>query len=113
VRLSSRSTDDADVIRARLRTVLEQARRPSGWVPEVDPLSDPAEPFDDGQLDEEQLGDDEGPESRDTAPEGLGRHRAPATTVRLTPGRHGVWALAAAGLNHPFTNALKAAVTIS
>jgi competence protein ComEA len=99
VRLSSRSTDDADVIRARLRTVLEQARRPSGWVPDADPLREPGPPADDEPFgDEEPADDPEPPVPRELAEDGLGRHRAPGTTVRLAPGRHGVWALAAAGL---------------
>jgi competence protein ComEA len=37
VRLSSRSSDDADVIRARLRALLAESGRPGGWLPdEVD-----------------------------------------------------------------------------
>jgi competence protein ComEA len=105
VRLSSRSTDDADVIRARLRTVLEQARRPSGWVPDADPPRDAVplddEPFDDEPFDDEPFDDEEpadDPVPRELAEDGFGRHRAPGTAVRLAPGRHGVWALAAAGL---------------
>jgi competence protein ComEA len=90
VRLSSRSTDDADVIRARLRTVLEQARRPSGWVPDDGPSSSSEEPG--------EVADEDPPPERPPVEEGLGRHRAPGTRVRLEPGRRGVWALAAAGL---------------
>jgi competence protein ComEA len=93
VRLSPRTSDDADVIRARLRAVLEQARRPAGWVPDDDPLTDV-----DVVEAEEAEGEEDPPEPPGTASVGLGRHRAPGTAVRLEPGRRGVWALAAAGL---------------
>lgn len=107
MRLSPRSSDDADVIRARLRTVLEQARRPAGWIPDGELLSVDDGPdefgvdeFDADEADADEHGDDEdhGAGSRRAAVEGLGRHRAPGTRVRLEPGRRGVWALVAAGL---------------
>ena len=41
MRLSSRSSDDADVIRARLRALLAESGRPGGWLPdEVDAGND-------------------------------------------------------------------------
>ena len=36
VRLSSRRSDDADVIRARLRALLEETNRARGWLPDDD-----------------------------------------------------------------------------
>jgi competence protein ComEA len=89
VRLSSRRPDDADVIRARLRALLDESNRAHGWVPEDD------EPADDTELPEEALD----PDPDDPAlPAGLGRHRAPGPEVRLNPGRHGARSLWIAGL---------------
>jgi competence protein ComEA len=107
VRLSSRSSDDADVIRARLRALLAEGNRPGGWLPDdgpgaepVDGASDPAPPS--GSADDlgaESWGTPlEQPEAGAGLPEGIGRHRAPGTTVRLAPGRRGVRSLWAAGL---------------
>jgi competence protein ComEA len=91
VRLSSRRPDDADVIRARLRALLDESNRAHGWVPDDDVLADD--------------GDDPGPEPAtepepDDAvlPSGLGRHRAPGAAVRLDPGRRGARSLWIAGL---------------
>lgn len=95
MRLSPRTSDDADVIRARLRTVLEQARRPSGWVPDGDSLTGTA---DDEGFAGHRFADEDDPTEPRGVTDGLGRHRAPGTTVRLEPGRRGIWALAAAGL---------------
>jgi competence protein ComEA len=98
VRLPSRRSDDADLIRARLRAVLEQSSRASGWLPD-----DPAEPDGLPTLTEGPLSDPErvsGSSREETLPpggDGGGRHRAPATEVRLDPGRRGVWALVLAG----------------
>ena len=48
VRLSSRRSDDADVIRARLRALLEETNRARGWLPDDDLVADPeAEDWDD------------------------------------------------------------------
>ncbi|MGY1806296.1 ComEA family DNA-binding protein [Blastococcus sp. SYSU D00669] len=85
MRSSSRRIDDADVIRARLRALLAESERAGGWVPDDDPDPDPPEPED---ADEDGGG----------APPGIGRHRAPATAVRLDPGRRGARALWIAGL---------------
>jgi competence protein ComEA len=84
VTLSSRRSDDADVIRARLRLLLDESNRARGWVPEEDDLGD-EEP------------DNAAPEE-DALPSGLGRHRVPATAVRLDPGRRGARSLWIAGL---------------
>jgi competence protein ComEA len=91
VRLPYRRSDDADLIRARLRAVLDQTRRGSGWVPDDPGFDQPltAAP----ELFAESLPQ---PEVAPTA-DGGGRHRAPTTEVRLDPGRRGVWALAVAG----------------
>jgi competence protein ComEA len=92
VRLSPRSSDDADVIRARLRAVLDQTRRAPGWVP--DDLDDEY-----GTLEAVEVVD-AGQRAPAQPPDNgaMGRHRAPATQVRLDPGRRGVWALWVAGL---------------
>jgi competence protein ComEA len=92
VRLPARRSDDADLIRARLRALLAESAR-AGWVPD-----DPAGPDDD------ERGDGAGsPAHDDHADEqpalpGAGRHRAPAPSVRLDPGRPGARALCAAAL---------------
>ena len=88
MRLSSRRPDDADVIRARLRALLDENNRAHGWVPDDDGLPDDADDPDDLE-----------PESLDPAlPSGLGRHRAPGPAVRLDPGRRGARSLWIAGL---------------
>jgi competence protein ComEA len=88
VRLSSRRPDDADVIRARLRALLEDRDRGSGWVP--DDLSEDAEPADPGPP--------PSPAEAAEQPESFGRHRAPAPTVRWSPGRGGARSLWLAAL---------------
>jgi competence protein ComEA len=106
VRLPSRRPDDADVIRARLRALLDDGAA-HGWLPDDDlgtPFAEPPaagrpawsgpepadrEPADRGAADQEEP---------DVAlPGGIGRHRAPGTAARLDPGRRGVrslWAVA-------------------
>ncbi|MGX5657492.1 SLBB domain-containing protein, partial [Geodermatophilus nigrescens] len=105
MRLTSRR-DDADVIRARLRVLLAEGRR-SGWLPEDDPPDHDASDEDHwGEEPEEDAGRDAGRDApaapgddlSDGLPPGLGRHRAPARTVRVDPGRRGSRALWAAGL---------------
>ncbi len=120
VRLTSRRDDDADVIRARLRVLLDEGRRASGWLPDDEPEDAPATgaallrrrapegaAADDEPRDDVHDGDPESPEGPDEWPDedprhrlplGLGRHRAPARTVRVDPGRRGSWALWVAGL---------------
>ncbi|MGZ4509217.1 MAG: ComEA family DNA-binding protein [Blastococcus sp.] len=91
MRLSPRSSDDADVIRARLRVLLAEGSRPGGWLPddlEGDECAPPVQPeieAQDGVVDVR-------------LPEGIGRHRAPGPAVRVDPGRRGAWSLWAAGL---------------
>jgi competence protein ComEA len=103
VRLSSRRSDaDADVIRARLRALLED-RAVGGWVPEPD-----EEPGDGGRRwwDGPAPASDESgalPEDRSAAespglPRGIGRHRAPGRAARWDPGRAGARSLWVAGL---------------
>jgi competence protein ComEA len=97
VRLTSRSSDDADVIRARLRALLEESNRFRGWVPGDDLVAEPAaaDPYD--ELEAVPVGHpDTGPE--DGLPAGLGRHRAPGRTSRWDPGRLGARSLWVAGL---------------
>ena len=86
MRLPTRRSDDADLIRERLRALLDE-RRPPGWVPG----------------DEEPLGrepDEELPVATadDGLPAGMGRHRAPGSAVRVAPGRRAAWSLWVAGL---------------
>jgi competence protein ComEA len=92
VRLSSRRSDDADVIRARLRVLLEESNRARGWLPDddVDDLGDPA--------DEETVPVVEAHSPDAGLPAGLGRHRAPGRTPRWDPGRLGARSLWVAGL---------------
>ena len=94
MRLSARRPDDADVIRARLRALLDDRDRATGWLPDDLPDADGA---DDDPLDEHGPGrrdrpppptDDDG-----APPEGIGRHRAPGTALRWNPGRRGARAL--------------------
>ena len=101
VRLTSRRSDDADVIRARLRALLEETNRARGWLPDDDPVAQPEgdDWDDDGDADTEPVGEPDPDEP--ALPAGLGRHRAPQPTARWDPGRLGarslwVTALAAA-----------------
>jgi competence protein ComEA len=98
VRLSSRRSDDADLIRARLRALLDDRARPHGWVPDDEP-ADPGPEAELGDGDESEGPDEHGEWGREAElPGGIGRHRAPGSAVRLDPGRRGVWALWVAGL---------------
>jgi competence protein ComEA len=90
VRLSSRRPDDADVIRARLRALLDESNRAHGWIPGDDELADDTDAPGPAPLDPER--DDPG------LPSGLGRHRAPGPAVRLDPGRRGARSLWIAGV---------------
>jgi competence protein ComEA len=107
VRLSSRDSDDADVIRARLRVLLDEGNRAGGWLPdELDGLdadwnhltAGPAgEEVEDGATvpceDPEEAAD-----ARSGLPTGIGRHRAPGPTPRWDPGRLGARSLWITGL---------------
>jgi competence protein ComEA len=105
VRLSSRRNDaDADVIRARLRALLED-RAVGGWVPDADDEDMAPEP---GRWVTPApraavgvtaaLPNDK--EEADPAglPPGIGRHRAPGRATRWDPGRGGARSLWIAGL---------------
>jgi len=92
VRLSARRSDDADLIRARLRVLLDEGPRAQGWVPNEGPDDD----LDDASSREPAL-DSEGEDDGGLAP-GMGRHRAPGTAVRLNPGRPGARSLWVAGV---------------
>jgi competence protein ComEA len=102
VRLSSRRSDDADVIRARLRALLEDREGLRGWVPEDDEsdgdLAD-RRPWHAEASDQGQTPVAADPAGEDAAlPRGVGRHRAPDRTTRWDPGRGGAWSLWVAGL---------------
>ncbi|MGY1752413.1 helix-hairpin-helix domain-containing protein [Blastococcus sp. SYSU D01042] len=89
-----RRTDDADVIRARLRALLDDGTR-RGWVPDDEDArvlaTDAGEASD--ALDGSGTGD-----ADDARPPGVGRHRAPGQAVRWDPGRYGARSLWLAGL---------------
>lgn len=95
MRLSSRRSDDADVIRARLRALLDESTRRGGWLPEEDPEDD-----DDGWEPASSVGEPADPvEAHDgELPPGIGRHRSPGPAVRWHPGSRGARSLWAAGL---------------
>ena len=82
---SARRSDDADVIRERLRRLLVEAQG-DGWVPDddLDDRDDVAKPLPD--------------RSGDGMPVGIGRHRLPAKTVRWSPGAPGARSLWVVGL---------------
>jgi competence protein ComEA len=97
VRLPARRPDDADVIRARLRALLA-ADQTRGWVPDDDPPDEG--PHGDEPPDDE-LPDRSEPDERDAVPgrpPGVGRHRAPGSSLRIDPGRPGARALWLAAL---------------
>ena len=94
---SSRRHDaDADVIRARLRALLED-RTVTGWVPDAedDPWSEPGaaatEPTMTPRTDDAAIGSPD-------LPPGIGRHRAPGRAARWDPGWSGARSLWIAGL---------------
>ncbi|WP_116451418.1 ComEA family DNA-binding protein [Blastococcus litoris] len=96
MRLPSRRSDDADVIRARLRRLLDERDHHGGWVPEEiddrpppggwpgDEVTAPIAPDDDGTV--------------AGLPSGIGRHRAPGPGTRWDPGRPGARSLWLAAL---------------
>ena len=94
VRLSSRRSDDADVIRARLRALLDGGARPRGLAARRRPTTRrPADEWDDGRRSPSPVVDE--PAEPDALPDGLGRHRAPGPHARAgtragrAPGRCG------------------------
>jgi competence protein ComEA len=105
VRFSSRRSDaDADVIRARLRALLED-RGSGGWVPGPDDEpSDGESEWPDGPAPPaapaagDDVGDDVAADDSSGLPSGIGRHRAPGHATRWDPGRRGARALWIAGL---------------
>jgi competence protein ComEA len=102
VRLTSRRDPAADLVRARLRVLLDEGRR-SGWLPDDDPLEHPPRtgvallrPAGDDPGDARN--DDSGNDGEEQVPGGLGRHRVPGRAVRVDPGRRGSAALWLTGL---------------
>ena len=94
VRHTPRRSDDADVIRVRLRALLDEGFR-GGWVPDEDDVR-PASAVD--PLPEPDPGDEQVAHPTDGRPAGMGRHRAPGPAVRWDPGRRGARSLWIAGL---------------
>lgn len=95
VRLTSRRSDDADVIRARLRALLDEGNRPPGWLPDDDVDGEP-EPW---EAEAPTVPVVEPAETSERGlPTGLGRHRAPGRAARWDPGRLGARSLWVAGL---------------
>lgn len=84
--LISRRSDDADVIRARLRALLDDGTR-GGWVPEED--DEAAEE----QVSVREPAGAEPGDPDDRRPPEMGRHRAPGQAVRWDPGRRGARSL--------------------
>jgi competence protein ComEA len=97
VRLTPRRSDDADVIRARLRALLEESNRGRGWLPGDDPDDGAAEEWDDDPA-AIHIAEPEVPAPDTGFPQRLGRHRAPGRTRRWDPGRLGARSLWMAGL---------------
>jgi competence protein ComEA len=103
VRLSSRRSDaDADVIRARLRALLEE-RPPGGWVPGADEDECDGRPVwpDPGERTASPATGPtpgEGDAGAEALPPGIGRHRAPGSATRWDPGRAGARSLWIAAL---------------
>jgi len=105
VLFSSRRDDDADVIRARLRALLDDGSARRGWLPEDDAEDDPADAWGDDVVTvpvpphgrtpgrvapvgaPDTADPSEGPVDR------VGRHRAAGTEVRVPPGRTGARAM--------------------
>ena len=104
MRFSSRRSDaDADVIRARLRVLLED-RSAGGWVPDADdePSDRTFRPGDRAPREVPDRPDDLSagttPGNPSDLPPGIGRHRAPGRAVRWDPGGGGARSLWIAGL---------------
>ncbi len=98
VRHIHRRADDADVIRARLRALLDDGTR-GGWVPEdddVEATSWIARAPQDGNAPEDDADEPAGADGE--RPAGVGLHRAPGRVVRWAPGRRGARSLWTAGL---------------
>jgi competence protein ComEA len=101
VRFPSRRSDDADVIRQRLRVLLDERTGPGGWVPGDLGAEEPR-----STADAYWTGDDtvtaplpgEEAEPGAVLPGGIGRHRAPGPAARWDPGRPGARSLWVAGL---------------
>lgn len=93
--LSARRSDDADVIRARLRRLLAEAHS-DGWVPDDDGdevgWPRPSSTSSEDEPDDDDLRD------VDASPVGIGRHRQPGPTVRWSPGMLGARSLWLVGL---------------
>jgi competence protein ComEA len=93
VPFSARRSDDADVIRARLRHLLAEAQHSGGWVPDDEPPTVDHWPGEAGSTTGDRL-----PPEDAALPEGVGRHRSPARTVRWSPGQPGARSLWLVGL---------------
>ncbi|SDE88559.1 competence protein ComEA [Blastococcus fimeti] len=105
MRTAPRRSDDADVIRARLRALLDEGFR-GGWVPADDDAAESEQEAatrgwsPSGRAGDQPAADVAGAEagSDPDRPPGLGRHRAPGRVTRWDPGRPGSRALWIAGV---------------
>lgn len=102
---SRRSDADADVIRARLRALLESDAAGRGWVPSPDDVpTGGTSPWPDDSVQAaapgvtEDVPDDPAAPDSGGLPPGIGRHRAPGRTARWDPGPGGARSLWIAGL---------------
>jgi competence protein ComEA len=85
VRLPTRRSDDADVIRTRLRALLQDTSSARGWLPGDEDLVP-------GQAGATERPEPV-PETGAALPGGIGRHRAPGRAARWDPGRPAARAL--------------------
>ena len=92
-----RRSDDADVIRARLRALLDDGSR-RGWVPDDEDADAHDAAHDDGHAGDTSGAAEAADDATDARPPGVGRHRAPGAAVRWDPGRRGARSLWLAGL---------------
>ena len=88
----ARGPDDADVIRARLRALLDEGSG-GGWVPDDPPSAAAPGPGGDLHRAPQPEADDVDPGPGEPLPATGGRHRSPVPAVRLDPGRPGARAL--------------------
>lgn len=107
MRLPSRHSDDADVIRARLRLLLDERAAGEAWIPGGSGADDgfpgwyavgQSEEAVTASVDADEPDAPSAPRPGVGLPPGIGRHRAPGRETRWDPGRYGARSLWAAAL---------------